>query len=100
MDIAREFTVELDRLSRSLKIKRFLSDVRHAPNALSTFENYDFAYKVMPELNLQRDVRAAILAAPADKTHEFVETVAVNAGYGVRVFYDEDAAIVWLVEQT
>jgi hypothetical protein len=98
LDIAREFTKELDRLSRSLKIKRFLTDVRDARNALSTFEKYDFAYRDMTEMNLQRDVRSAILAGPTDKTHDFVGTVTQNAGYGVRVFYDEDAAIGWLNE--
>jgi len=98
LDTAREFTKELDRLSRAHKIKRFLTDVRDAQNALSTFENYNFAYKDMAEMNLQRDVRSAILIGAADKTHDFVATVTQNAGYGVRIFYDEDAAIEWLSE--
>jgi len=59
--IAREFTMELNRLSRTLKIKRFLNDVRGASNALSTLKNFDFAYKNMAEMNLQRDACSAIL---------------------------------------
>jgi SpoIIAA-like len=98
LDTAREFTKELDRMSRSLKIKRFLTDVRNAQNALNTLEQYDFAYKDMAEMKLQRDVRSAILVAATDTTHDFVETVTLNAGYGVRVFHDENAAIEWLNE--
>jgi hypothetical protein len=96
VDIARQFTKELDRLSRTLNIKRFLNDVRDASNALSTLQNYDFAYIDMAEMNLQRDACSAILVGPADKTHDFVETVTQNAGFNVRIFHDEEAAIAWL----
>lgn len=99
VDIARASAKEIDRLSRATKIKRFLNDVRDAPNVLGTLENYDYAYRDMRELDLQRDVRSAILADPADRSHDFVETVAQNAGYNVRVFYDEDTAIAWLKKQ-
>jgi hypothetical protein len=65
LEIAREFTKELDQLIRSIKVKRFLTDVRDAQNALSTLEKYDFAYRDMAEMNLQRDVRSAILTEAA-----------------------------------
>lgn len=91
VDVARQFYKELNRLSRALNIKRFLNDVRDASNALSTLENYDFAYKDMSELKLQRNVCAAIRVGPGDRTHDFVETVTQNAGYNVRVFRDEEA---------
>ncbi len=99
VDIAREFTKELDGLGRAKNIKRFLTDVRSAPNMSNTFQNYEFAYFDMKGLNLQRDVRAVILADPADRTHDFVETTTQNAGYNVRIFYDENAAIAWLNEE-
>jgi SpoIIAA-like len=97
-EIARAFTEELDRQSRALNIKRFLNDVRNASNVLSTFENYNFAYHEMAQMKLQRDVRSAILVRPEDTSHDFVETVTQNAGYNVRVFRDEAAAIAWLSE--
>ena len=56
VDYARTFTIELDRISRAEKIKRFLTDVRNAANISSTTENYRFAYEDMPRLDLQRDV--------------------------------------------
>ena len=96
VDLAREFTKELNRLSRTLNIKRFLNDVREATNALSTLQNYNFAYKDMAEMNLQREACSAILVGPADKSHDFVGTVTQNAGYNVRIFHDEGSAIAWL----
>lgn len=52
----------------------------------------------MAEPELHRDVRAAILVDATDRKHDFVETVSRNAGYNVRVFDDEEAAIAWLDE--
>ena len=52
----------------------------------------------MKRLDLQRDVRSAILVDSGDHSHDFVETVTQNAGYVVRVFDDEAAAIAWLEE--
>ena len=97
-DVALAFTAELDQQSRALGIKRFLTDVRGATNALSTFESYDYAYRKMAEMELQRDVRAAVLARPEDQTHDFVEVVVRNAGYNVRFFRDESEAVAWLSE--
>lgn len=96
VELAREFTIALDQLSRSQRIKRFLVDVRGAPNVASVFQNFDFANKDMADLGLQRDVRSAILVGVNDHSHDFVETVTQNAGYGVLVFDDEAAAIAWL----
>jgi hypothetical protein len=97
-ELARAFTEDMDRQSRALNIKRVLNDVRNASNILSTVENYNFAYHDMAQMNLQRDMRSAILVSPEDTTHEFVETVTKNAGYNVRVFRDETVAIAWLSE--
>ena len=99
-ELARESSKELNRMCLEHNIKRVLTDVRDVPNTLNISQNYEYAYKDMAQLGLQRDVRAAILAAPGDKTHDFVETVAQNAGYGVRVFHAEDAALAWLYEGT
>jgi len=99
VEISREFAREMDSLSRATNIKRFLTDVREAPNIASVYQNYEYAYKDMIDLKLQRDVRSAILADSADTTHDFLETVVRNAGYNVRVFRSESAAIAWLNEE-
>ena len=98
MDVARAFTAALDAASRAHGIKRFLVDVRAAPNVASVLQNYRFANVDMSEMALQRDVRSATLVAPDDHSHDFVETVSQNAGYGVRLFRDEAAAVAWLEE--
>jgi hypothetical protein len=51
-------------------------------------------------LNPSKDTLFAILVEPADRTHDFVETVMQNAGRNVRVFHDKDAAIAWLNGKT
>jgi hypothetical protein len=98
LDVAKEFALESDRLSRDTGVKRFLADFRSTPNILSVSQNYDFAYKVMGILHIQKDIRAAILISQTDKTRDFTETVLRNAGYNVRLFKDEEAAIAWLFE--
>lgn len=97
-DTAREFGQAMDDLSRDRHVDRFLTDVRSALNVAGVLDNYLFAYRDMAELHFQRNVRSAILTTPGDSSHDFVETVARNAGYAVRIFDDEQAAVAWLEE--
>lgn len=99
-ELARESSMELHRMCREHNIKRVLTDVRDVPNTLNISQNYEYAYKDMEELGLQRDVRVAILASPDDRSHDFVETVSRNAGYNVRVFHAENAALAWLNKES
>lgn len=98
LELARDYTRAMDELSRAQDIKRFLVDVRSVPNVISAAENYTFANEDMKNMDLQRDVRSAILVDPDDKSHDFVETVILNAGYIVRIFHEEAEAISWLEE--
>ena len=100
LDILHEFASELNSFSRATGVKRLLHDVRHSKNMMNISQNYQYAYEDMGGLALQRDVRSAILTDPADSSHDFVETVSQNAGYTVRIFHDEAAAISWLNEET
>ncbi len=72
--------------------------MREASNISTTFQNYEFAYKDMDDLNLERDVRSAILADPAHFSHDFPATAQQNAWFNVRIFHDEDIALAWLNE--
>ena len=96
---SREFTEASNRLLSAANVKRLLTDVRNATNALSVSQNYKYAYKDMGDLNLQRDIRSAILTNEGDRSHDFIETVAQNAGYNVRIFSDEQTAIAWLTDK-
>jgi hypothetical protein len=93
VDTAAEFTKEMDLLSRAHAIKRFLTDVRDAPNTSSVMENHNFTQSDMRKLGLQKDARTAILAKQSDRSHDFVEFASQSTGYNVRLFDDEHAAI-------
>lgn len=80
------------------KINKFLIDVRGTPNIASVAEQYRFGYEDMNRFGLERDSRIAILADTDDTSHNFIETVFVNAGYICRIFADEDAALKWFEE--
>jgi len=47
-------------------------------------------------LDLQKNARSAILTSRDDRSHDMVETFMRNAGYNVRIFTDESAAVAWL----
>lgn len=97
-EVVNDYTQKLDRMSRDMGIKRFLFDVRNSRNVLSAVDNYDYAHKDMKEMELQKDVRAAILTAPDDHSHDFFELNAQNEGYNLHIFRDADEAIAWLSE--
>ncbi len=63
---------------------------------MGTLNNYDYAYKEMPSFGFPRYAYAAILCDPNDKSHDFAEIVALNAGFNVKVFHDMELAIAWL----
>lgn len=99
VEVAVRFSEEMVRLSRETAIKRFLTDVRDAPNTSDVLEKHSFANRDMKDLKLQKDVRAVILVDPDDRSHDFVETAAQSAGDYVRVIDDVAAAIAWLEEE-
>ncbi len=99
-ELARQWAPELQELGRRHGIQRYLFDARSLPNVSSVTQNYTFAYKDADTLKLQRDVRSAILVSPDDASHNFVEIPMDNAGYSVRIFTDECAAVKWLEEET
>lgn len=94
--LAREVAMALKQLDEKIDGTGFLADVRGAPNIGGPANNYEFAYKDMAAMGLSRSKRAAILADPGESTHNFPETVIRNAGYNVRLFFDEAQAIDWL----
>ena len=87
---------EMNATGAEHNLKCYLYDLRNVPNVESPATNYFFAHEDMPALHLDKSVRSAILASPEDHSHDFAETVLLNAGYTVRLFRDEAAAIAWL----
>jgi hypothetical protein len=90
-------TLEAHQLGRKLSIRKYLVDVTHALNAEPPIENYKFAYEdVRGEDGIDKTAIVAIVAAPQDHSHDFVETVSKNSGLNVTLFRDKNKAIEFL----
>lgn len=86
-------TLEAHAHGRELRVRRYLVDMTEAKNADSDTENYKFAYFDMQKMEgIDRHARVATLVSPNDHSHDFSETVALNAGLNVRLFTDPDEA--------
>ncbi len=95
-DVGRRCGVAATELAKRHNLNHFLFDSRMSSNVQSVTVNYQFAYEGLESLGFPRDSRSALLAAPDDKSHDFMETLFKNAGYSVRLFYDEAQAVTWL----
>ncbi|WP_429886326.1 hypothetical protein [Geoalkalibacter halelectricus] len=84
------------RLGEEHGLKKFLFDLRGAPNIQSVAQNYVFAYDELPQFEFPRASISAFVIDEGDSSHEFIELAFQNAGYIVKSFTDEDAAIKWL----
>ena len=75
-----------------------LIDVRKLEGRLGTLDAYDLPTKYFPKL---RDEGVLTKAAIVDlkefeNSYRFLETVAANRGYNLRIFGDIDEAMKWL----
>jgi hypothetical protein len=94
---AMSLNLEAHALGRKINVRRYLVDVTEARNTESEIENYKFAYADMLNTEgIDREARVAMLVSPDDHSHDFVETVAINAGLNVRRFADREAALRFL----
>lgn len=85
-------------LGRELGIRRYLVDVTRARNTDTALDDYEFAHRDMQTDGIDVGARVAVLVSPGDRSHEFVETVARNAGMNVRNFEDRDQALRFLLD--
>lgn len=86
-------------LSEEKHIKRFLFDVREAPNTQSDVQNYNYATGEISDFGFPHDSRSAFLVNPGDTSHDFITTIFLNTGYRVKSFTDEESAITWLTTE-
>jgi hypothetical protein len=97
-ELEKEFAGNAIRDAKERQIHKYLVDVRGTPNIATSSEQYFFGHKEMDQLGLDRGSRIAVLVDAEDSSHDFVETVFVNAGFACRIFRDNDAALKWLAE--
>jgi hypothetical protein len=91
-----EMNTRMVERAREHGISRFLFDVRGSVNVEAPLGNYLIAYEDAEKVGFERSWRFAILHDPKDPSHDFVRTVAKNAGYNLELFTEEQAAIEWL----
>jgi len=96
IDLGRRCGRDAVELGKRNDIKCYLFDLRGAPNIETVLPSYEFAYRDMEKFDFPKGARSALLTDPGDRSHDFMETVLLNAGYFVRLFTDEHAAISWL----
>ena len=97
-EMERKLAENVIKEAKQHKINNYLIDVRGTPNIANVVEQYRFGYEDMKRFGLDLDSSIAILADANDTSHNFIETVFVNAGYNCRIFADEGAALKWFEE--
>lgn len=95
-ELAADAGINATKLGDEAGVARYLYDMRESRNAESVLSNYQFANDDMPQLDLNRAARVALLVAEDDRSHDFVVTAIRNAGFLTRLFEDESEAIAWL----
>ena len=95
--LAMQQNKEAHDLGAKLNINRYLVDVTEAKNTDTISNSYEFAYKDMQHAEgINKKARVALLVSPEDHSHDFIETVAQNAGLNVTKFNDIKLAIAFL----
>ena len=91
--------IEAHALARSLNLKSFLMDMTEATNVNKVYENYEFIYhKMGKSKEFIPYVCVAIVVRHGDRSHDFIETLANNAGKCLRKFQDMQEEIHFLTE--
>jgi hypothetical protein len=90
---AMAHTIEAHALGRSLGVRRYLVDMTESRNAETVLANYEFArQEIWDAPEIDKTALVAIVVSPDDHSHDFVETVARNAGLLVTLFRDRALA--------
>lgn len=94
-----QHAVEAHELARSLNLRAFLMDLTDSVNLQSAGENYNLVYRQFRTSDkLIRNSRLALWVKADDHSHDFIETLAANAGDNVNLFRDPQKAIQFLLE--
>ncbi|MAR89345.1 MAG: STAS/SEC14 domain-containing protein [Pseudomonadota bacterium] len=96
--LATEVSQRAQQAMRQHKLAATLIDLRTSRNVEQAPQNYFFVHEDASMLELSQSDRIALLVAPEDHSHDFVEMVLRNAGFSVRLFRDEAAARAWIRE--
>ncbi|MFZ6031529.1 MAG: hypothetical protein ACOYYS_27775 [Chloroflexota bacterium] len=91
---ALAYNLEAHALGRKSGVNRYLVDLTEARNVDTVLDTYEFAHQDMQATaGIDRLAHVAVLVSPGDHSHDFVETVARNAGLDVTLFSDRELAL-------
>ena len=96
-DSAMKQNIEAHAYGRGLGINKFLVDLTESRNVDSVTNNYQFAYEDMHSPDFDRHAKVAFLVSAGDHSHDFVETLAFNAGLDIKIFTDRSLAEIHLL---
>jgi hypothetical protein len=103
-EMDRNFSLQLAKEAQAqgyqYNTNKFLVDVIHAVNVDSALGQYQFANEDLLALaEMDHYARIAILVAPDDHSHDFVETVVRNVGINFKLFRDRQSALAFLLDK-
>lgn len=98
MELALEFIAAAAQVAEEYDIQSFLFDLRDSSNVKSPTDDYKIANHHLRDLGFRFSARVALLVTPDDKTHDFLQVTAANAGHNWQLFDNEQAATEWLQE--
>lgn len=98
LEVFMDVIEKTNKIHSQTGIDLVFSDVRNSRNVISMTENYNLFSDPIKRTNLMSKAsRVAILADEGDHSHYPPETFANNAGYSIKVFFDETSALEWLL---
>ena len=93
-DVSMRINLEAHALGRRLGINTYWMDLTASCNRDTVLGNYHFAYRDMRETpGIDRSARVLVLVAPADHSHDFIETVARNSGINLTLYRDRASLV-------
>ena len=95
-DIEHAFVTAAIYTATEHDLLHFLFDVSRVRNVATPVDHYCVANQQLTPTPLDHRARIAILRSPEDDSHDFVQTVLLNAGYICELFHDEVDARAWL----
>ena len=85
-------------LGETLTLPAFLFDARGAPDIRGILDDYEI-YEFTKWFGFH-GAKIAVIVDEGDRSYEFTDIVANNAGYRHRLFTDETEALQWLEKNT
>lgn len=93
--VAVEFTKAVDAVIEKESLPYLLFDLRGVRNIATGGQNYEFTHKEIGDVKHRRNT-VALLVDEDDRSHYFIETIAINSGHRTKLFTDPVAAVDWL----